>query len=398
MNARLYCLKTLQRVFQEGAYASILLRHADVDKKDIDFVSEIVYGTIRNYQLLEFQWRKYANATNQKNSLLLDMTIYQMFFMDSVPDYAAIHEAVELAKESDKSFINAILRKVQAEGLQSSDDLSIQYSHPKWMIDLWNAHYGEEITQKILEENQKPSRVYGRINTLKCKKEDFDASFHFLNDICFISENNIVKMEEFKEGKIVIQDYHAQMVVDALDVKEDMNVLDLCAAPGTKTQQIAMYMNNKGHIIAGDYLENRLELINSLMDRCGATIVETILNDATINHFEEESFDRILMDVPCSGMGDLSHKPEIRYSLKPEDIDNLIAIQEKILDANANALKKGGILVYSTCTLNKKENEKQVEKFLKKNSQFELLEETTLFPFEDHSDGFYYAKLKRKQS
>jgi 16S rRNA (cytosine967-C5)-methyltransferase len=176
-----------------------------------------------------------------------------------------------------------------------------------------------------------------------------------------------------------------------------MEVLDLCAAPGTKSQEIAMFMKNQGKIIACDLYEKRTHLIQDLMTKTGVTICETMVNDATIDKPKwHDQFDRILIDAPCSGLGDLRHKPEIRLHLKPEDLDEITKVQKDILTAAAPYLKQDGILVYSTCTLNKKENENQVKTFLQAHSDYALLEEKTIFPYENGGDGFFMAKLQRK--
>jgi len=201
----------------------------------------------------------------------------------------------------------------------------------------------------------------------------------------------------FKDGMVVIQDVNSAETVKYLDCKKDMKVLDACASPGTKSQEIAMYMENKGELIACDLYEHRVKLIDELMARCGVDICKSMVNDAT-NDKEEwhEYFDRILLDAPCSGLGDLRHKPEIKLHLKPENIDEIVKTQESILNTCSKYLKKDGIMVYSTCTLNKKENEKQVQKFLNNHTDYELLEEKTIFPFENGGDGFYMAKIRRK--
>ena len=249
-----------------------------------------------------------------------------------------------------------------------------------------------------MEHDQKKAVSYGRINTLRTSKEEMekDPSLDFIDEICFRFEGPLQKSEAFKEGKVLIQDYSSQQTVKLLEAKPGMKVLDACAAPGTKTQQIAMFMENKGSITAGELHEHRAKLINELMKRTGVSIVTSKVMDATQKDlFEKESFDRILCDVPCSGLGDLSHKPEIRWHLKPEDLDEITVIQKEILSSCSSYLKKGGILVYSTCTLNRKENENQVKNFLKAHEDFELLSERTIFPFEYDSDGFYMAALRR---
>lgn len=396
MDARSYALDVLVRVFREHGYAGLLMRNDNpLPDKDKRFVSSLVYGTIRNYSLLEAQWRPFAKRkVRLKTALILDMAVYQMFFMDKVPDYAIVNGAVEMADEKEKGFVNALLHKAQKQGFLEVDEEAVRYSHPSWIIGLWKAHYGEAVTRKILESDQKPSVTFGRINTLKVKKEDLENRYTFVNDISFISDVPLRETEDFKEGRVLIQDVHSAMVPAYLDVHAGMKVLDACAAPGTKTQEIAMFMENDGEIIATDIYEARVHLIKQLMDKTGVEIVRAFVKDSSKHdQFTPESFDRILLDVPCSGLGDLSHKPEIRWHLLPENIDSLVMTQRAILLANASYLRVGGIMVYSTCTLNKKENEKQIQWFLREHPDFTLLSEKTMFPFEDGGDGFYMAQL-----
>ena len=395
--AREIILDILYRVFYDSGYASLLMRKMKADEKDAAFIAETVYGTIRSRTLLEEQWKPFAKKTKQKTAVILDFSVYQLFFMD-VPDYAVVNEAVELAGKHEGKFVNAVLRRVIEQGLITSEKPEVKYSHPAWIQGLWKAHYGEETALKIMEHDQKKAVSYGRINTLRTSKEEMekDPSLDFIDEICFRFEGPLQKSEAFKEGKVLIQDYSSQQTVKLLEAKPGMKVLDACAAPGTKTQQIAMFMENKGSITAGELHEHRAKLINELMKRTGVSIVTSKVMDATQKDlFEKESFDRILCDVPCSGLGDLSHKPEIRWHLKPEDLDEITVIQKEILSSCSSYLKKGGILVYSTCTLNRKENENQVKNFLKAHEDFELLSERTIFPFEYDSDGFYMAALRR---
>ena len=407
MIARIYILNVLKQVIYEGGYASLLLREKreSFSGEDNAFISETVYGTLRNYSLLNKQWKEYVNHSVRRDTeILLNMSIYHLFFLDRIPSYAVINEAVELSQKRDKAFVNAVLRKVIERGLIKNEEdtleaLSENTSHPLWILQMWNAHYGYEVTKKIAEFNQTRSKVYGRVNTLKCNKEELltDEKVHFINDICFTYDGVLTNSDYFKEGKVLIQDLSSSYIPTKLDVKKGMKVLDACSAPGTKTQEIAMLMENDGEIIAQDIYEKRVQLIDHLMLKTGVKIVQSRIQDSSIlNEEYVDSFDRVLLDAPCSGLGDLRHKPEIRFHLKPENIDELVSLQSKLLDVNASYVKENGILLYSTCTLNKKENEKQISRFLEKHTEFELIEEKTLLPYEENSDGFYYAKMRKK--
>ena len=407
MNARKYIITILKQVIYEDGFASLLLRknREMFSEEDNAFISETVYGTLRNYYLIEKQWQSLVTSKVRRDTvLILDMSIYHLFFLDKIPDYAVIHEAVELSEKRDKAFVNALLRKISQRGLiQSNEDtleaLSENTSHPLWILQLWNAHYGYEITKRIAEFNQTRSIVYGRINTLKCAKEvlEKDDKVHFINDDVFTYDGILTNSDYFKKGEVIIQDLSSSLIPKVLDVSRNMTVLDACSAPGTKTQEIAMFMQNEGEIIAQDIYEKRVQLIDHLMLKTGVSIVKTKVQDSSVLNEEYiNKFDRVLLDAPCSGLGDLRHKPEIRFHLKPDNIDELTSLQKKLLEVNGQYVKEGGILVYSTCTLNKKENEKQIQTFLKNHSEYELIEEKTLFPYIENSDGFYYAKMRRK--
>ncbi len=401
INERKTVWDILKRVFEEHGYASLIMRNMKdipVDKRG--FITECVYGTIRNYSLLEYQWRRYADHVKTGTALLLDTACYEMFFMNS-PSYAVVNETVSLASKHEKGFVNAVLHKVLKNGLQESDDPSIQYSHPDWIIHMWNAQYGKEKTLEILKNDQIRPDVMGRVNTLLSSKEEIEKmdGIHFINDLSFTSEKPLQHTAMFQNGSILIQNPGSVEIVNEMHVKPGMKVLDVCAAPGTKTQLVAMYMHNKGSVTACDLYEQRVRLIDELMDRTHVSIVHTKVQDAMTPHaFPEGSFDRILCDVPCSGLGDLSHKPEIRWHLKPENIDELVKTQAEIFENASEYLKENGILVYSTCTLNKKENERQISSFLKKHPEFTLLNEKTIFPHEGMYDGFYMASLRKNES
>ncbi len=403
MSVRKIAFECLKQVFLEKKYANLVLREAlnQVDVKERGKITQIVYGTLRNYRYCRFQWEHFSKKkTQDKAAILLDMSVYQLFMMKNEPDYAVVNEAVNLADKSMKGFVNAVLHQVVRQKEINCDDISIQTSHPKWMYNLWSAHYGKDIARRICEENQKEAEVQGRINTLKITKEELqkEKDIHFIDDEAFTADFNLIHHDYFKEGKIIIQDYSSQQVVNYLDTHPNMKVLDCCAAPGTKTSQIAMKMKNEGEIFAGDIHEHRVTLLNELMDKLGVKIVKGKVWDATNleKEFDENSMDRILADVPCSGLGVLKRKPEIKWVCTPESIDEICKIQKEILKTVSKFLKPGGILVYSTCTLNKKENEKQIQSFLEENKDFECIEEKTIFPYEGIGDGFYIAKMVKK--
>ena len=406
MNVREYALNVLVKVLYDHGYANLIMRQKNnLREADQALASELVYGTLRNITLLDYQWRDLAEHADRRTAALLDLSVYQLQHLDRIPDYAVINEAVDLAAKHDRSFVNAILHKVLKRGKiephldDPLEQASLMTSHPYWLLKLWSAHYGQETAIRIAEQDQQRPQVYGRINTLKISREALarEPGIRFLNEVSFICDQPIAKTAHFEAGEIVAQDLSSAEIPLLMDLAPGMRVLDVCAAPGTKTQEIGMLMKNKGEIIANDLYPERTVLIQQLMQRTGTSIVHASARDATQpdDSLELESFDRILVDAPCSGLGDLSHKPEIRLHITPENLDALVRTQMDILNANAPYLKKDGILVYSTCTLNRKENELQAQKFLKSHPDFELIEEHTKFPYERNTDGFYTAKFHR---
>lgn len=398
MDPRKTAYDILYRVFYEHGYASLLMREIKGDQPSMAFVSQLVYGTIRNRSFLEYQWKDLVQKTRNRAAVLLDMACYELFFMSSA-DYAVVNETVSLASRKDRPFINAVLHQVIQRGKKETDDPSIAFSMPEWIIRLWNAHYGKEKCNELLHIFQKPAIVHGRWNPLKGTKQQLSESQHYtwIDDWSFTSDIPIHKTRDFMAGRVLIQNPSSLLPSLMMDVQKGMHVLDTCASPGTKTQMLAVEMENTGSITACDLYSHRLSLIEQLMEKTGVTNVSVKQADGTQCRKDEvETYDRVLCDVPCSGLGDLRHKPEIRWHLTPDNLDEIIVIQQQILETSSMYVKKGGRLVYSTCTLNNRENGKQIEAFLKRHAEYELVEEKTVFPDEIH-DGFYAACMVKKE-
>lgn len=414
MKAREKAHQLLCEIILNKQYSNLILRKelGDFNQQDKNFITNIVYGTMQNYLYVRYLWENYVEKSIAKDiAILMDMSIYQIEFMDKVPTYAVVNEAVEIAsqlhKGKYKSMVNAMLRRFMREEKRvvEGDDLtqlSILTSHPLWLIKMWNKQYGYEVTKKICYDNQEVPTLACRVNTLKSSKSELLINKKFREgylskDALLYEGGNIADTKEFLEGLITIQDESSQCVALMVDPKENDRVLDVCAAPGTKTTHMAQLMKNTGEIIACDIHEHRVELIKNSIKRMGLNCIHPQQLDGTLAHesFEAESFDRILVDAPCSGYGVLKRKNDIKVHMEPTDMDEIIPLQASILESVSSLLKKEGILVYSTCTLNKKENEKQVEKFLKNHEEYTLLEMRTIFPYEYHSDGFFMAKFKK---
>lgn len=417
MNAREKCHQILCEIMLNKQYANLVLRKELNNFSDADkaLMTNIVYGTMQNYLYLRYQWEYMADKKMPKDmGILMDMSLYQLIFMDKLPDYAIVNESVEAAKKLHKghyaSMINALLRRFIRDGLKEVEGseiekLSILTSHPVWLIQMWNKQYGFDITKKICQDNQKTPRLACRVNTLKTTNEKilFDnprfMEGKLSKDALIYDSGNIADTKEYLSGQITIQDEASQCVALLLDPKENECILDACSAPGTKTTHIAQLMKDHGKIVALDLHEHRVSLIENSCRRLSVHCVEARQMDATHcqTYFEKESFDRILVDAPCSGYGVMKRKNDIKVHMESNDMDEIIQIQKKILESVSSLLKQNGVLVYSTCTLNKKENEKQIEAFLKNHEEYECLSMRTIFPFEFDCDGFFMAKLIKKQ-
>lgn len=400
----------LQAVMLQGQYASLWMRgHLDgLKEEEKRWVTAVIYGVLRQRFLVRKQWADLVRCLPEAEvALLIDMSVYQLFWLNQKADYAVVNEAVSLCPVSKKGLVNAVLRQVLRRGRIPDPEpdtiagLSLLTSHPEWLLRLWKAHYGEEKMRETALADLSEGRLCVRINPLKLTQAEIAANDQVRlldNGWTLKTQFNPVNSEWLKDGKIVIQDDSSQQVALFLDVQPGESILDACAAPGTKTVQLAAMMNNQGRILAADLHAHRLKLIDQLAERCGAAIIETRQMDAVQAGVElrGQQFDRILADVPCSGLGVLRHKPEILCRLTPADLDAIVELQQQILSSVSMLLKPKGTLVYSTCTLNRKENDKQIAAFLSGHPDFELIEEKTLFPTPTGGDGFYMAKVLRK--
>lgn len=417
MKPRELALRILIKITQENAYSHLVLKHALADvehPQDKALITQIVYGTIQNYVLVRHLWTQYTSKPVKKPGLaiLLDMSIYQLRFLDRIPSYAIVNEAVELAKmygQSNASFVNGVLQsylrgpQTISPSITKEDELlALSTSHPLWLIKLWTNHYGWETTKQICEINNTPPRHCGRVNTLKTTKEDllqaYDCKPGTMSEDALYFVEPITHTPAFQQGEIAIQDEGSQLVTIVLDPKPGSHVLDLCAAPGSKTIHMAQRMNNQGTIIAHELHEHRAQLIKANCKTYGVTNVQVVCTDSTTSAtlYPSQAFTHVLVDAPCTGFGVLRRKPDIKLLSKPEDIDGILAIQAQLLESVHDLVRKGGTLVYSTCTLNKKENEKQIVAFLSRHDDYELVHEQTLLPSVYDGDGFYIAKMVRK--
>lgn len=434
-------LKVLYKIDKEEAYSNIALNevlNANREKlkpQDVGLISEITYGVTTWKLTLDVIIEKHSKIKMKKISPwvknILRMGIYQILFLDKIPQSAAVNESVNLAKryghKTSANFVNAILRKVSmvdyAELFKIKDPIekiSKTTSMPTWIIEKLLEDRGymannqdEQKNEKNLAEVRKicgnlvqRPNITIRRNNLKINKEEFEKKLKEKNiNFTNIKENpdfyilekvkNIENLELFQKGYFTVQDLSAGMAAYMLEPKENDYILDACSAPGGKTTYLAEIMDNKGKILAWDLYQSRTNLIEENAKRLGVEIIETEQNDATKYQKQyEEKFDKILLDVPCMGIGVIKRKPDIKWHRKLEDLKIISKIQYQILENCSKYLKKEGTLVYSTCSIFKEENHDIVQKFLEENSNYKY-EEFEIEPTEK-KDGFYIAKIQKK--
>ncbi|OKZ77327.1 MAG: 16S rRNA (cytosine(967)-C(5))-methyltransferase [Clostridium sp. 27_14] len=422
-------LKVLYKIDKEEAYSNIALNeiiNANREKltpKDIGLISEIIYGVTTWKLTLDVIIIKHSKIKMKKISTwvlnILRMGIYQILFLDKIPQSAAVNESVNLAKryghKSSANFVNAVLRKVSmvdyAELFKIENPIeriSKTTSMPVWIIEelLKDKDYNINNVRKICGNLVQRPNITIRRNNLKINKEEFEKQLKERNiNFTEIEENkefyivekikNIENLDMFQKGYFTVQDLSAGMSAYMLEPKENEYILDACSAPGGKTTYIAELMNNKGKILAWDLYEARTNLIKENAQRLGINIINTETNDATKYKAEyNEKFDKILLDVPCMGIGVIKRKPDIKWHRKPEDLKVISKVQYEILENCSKYVKKGGTIIYSTCSILEKENHGIIQKFLEKNPIYTTTE-IKIEPTEKQ-DGFYIAKLIKK--
>ena len=390
---------------------------------DRGLLQELVYGVLRQQAMLDWIIAQKTNGREQKPALqvLLRLGLYQMFCLDRIPDHAAVNETVELAKllgcGTQAGFVNAVLRnclrdrallETQLAELEKTQP-ALGYSHPAWLVERWQARWGEEKLRQFLEWNNTPPRNHARVNLLRTKLDDLRQlwadehvevkmqSFAWATDLLIyelISHPPLANLGSFKRGCFYVQDPSTLLAVTELDPQPGETILDFCAAPGGKTTLIAQRMENRGRIVAHEPAPERLDLVKENCARLGVTCVEAAaqLDPATCGL----RFDRILVDAPCSNTGVLRRRLDLRWRIRPEEIIRLRAAQLGILERVAPFLKPGGTLVYSTCSLEPEENGEVVKSFLASHPEFRLINERTLLPFVEKVDGAYVAALDKR--
>lgn len=417
MDDRFLAYKILSKIERDKAYSNItvdvVLR--DNEATSAPFVCALVYGVLERKITIDYILSKFLTQSIKKLNpqvlTLLRMGVYQIKYMDKVPDSAAVNESVKLSKKVKCAFasglINSVLRKVSSADIILPEtnnkiyDLSIKYSCPEQLVEHYVKDYGYIDAEKILESSLGAAPTFIRVNTLKITSAELISQLNHEGIIAKQVENNVnsieiisgfvFKTECYKNGYFHAQDLASQTCIDCLDPQENDIVFDLCAAPGGKSFTIAEKMNNKGKVYSFDLYEHKIKLINDGAKRLGIDVIDAQIGDASVFNEQLPKADKVLCDVPCGGLGVIRRKPEIKYK-DFTFIDKLYDLQYNILNNASLYLKENGVLVYSTCSLSKKENENICERFLSEHTDFHLESMVTLIPHKD-SDGFFFAKF-----
>lgn len=431
--ARQTAFEILNKIQRDNSYSNLaldaVLEKTQAEADDKRLISALVYGVAERMITLDYQLSLYLSQPLKKLKpqvlTILRLGAYQILFMDKIPASAAVNESVKLAKNNQAQFasglVNAVLRKIDKNGLKLPDEKaekyrSVKYSCPQWLIDMWDKAYGNENTDKLLEASFGAVGTVLRVNTLKTdcddlikklKEEGFEAKLCDETDNAVAVEKSgaIHKTKCYSYGLFHVQDTASQLCCAALGVKENDTVLDICSAPGGKSFTLAEMMNNTGRIISCDVYEHRLKLIENGASRLGISNIKVMKNDGSVFNPDIPKADKILCDVPCAGLGVIRKKPEIRYK-ESAQVDKLPELQYSILCTSASYLKQNGVLVYSTCSLNPDENENIINRFLSEHPDFRserVLPELprygdntdyiSLMPHLHNCDGFFIAKL-----
>ncbi|WP_034550486.1 16S rRNA (cytosine(967)-C(5))-methyltransferase RsmB [Carnobacterium funditum] len=441
--SRYLAMSILEKIEKDNSYSNLLLNETiqknNLSPADARLLTELVYGVLQHKLTLDYYLAPFLKE-NQKLDVwvrnLLRLSIYQMIYLDKIPSHAILFEAVEVAKKKGhigvSKFINGVLRNAERKGFKSIDEikdpiekLSIEISMPRWLVEKFIDDIGIEETRKLGESILNPSHSSARINekylsvkeAIKAMEEEgFNVEQSSISPAGIVSQGgHFASSPLFQSGQLTIQDETSMLVAPAMQIEPHHQVLDACAAPGGKTTHIASYLSQEagGKVVALDLHPHKVKLIE---DNAKRLRVDKVIEGRTMDArkveeaFEDESFDRILVDAPCSGLGLMRRKPDIKYTKKSQDITQLKKIQLDILTSVAPKLKEDGLLVYSTCTITKEENQGTIESFLTTHPNFEkvpvvaseVLNETVqdnlmqIFPQNFGTDGFFISCLRKK--
>jgi 16S rRNA (cytosine967-C5)-methyltransferase len=454
-SARELVLDVLTRVEQDGSYSNLLLgRSLDdgtLERADAALATELVYGTIQRLNTIDYfleRWvRKGIQSLQPWVRCLLRLSFYQLHYLQRIPDHAAVNEAVTIARKRGHAgiagLVNAVLRSairqradlIVPENLPAARRISLAHSHPEWLVERWIRQYGEATTEAMCAANNMPPHSSARANTLRHSREALLAELTTAGIAATASElspagivlsegGNWAQTDAYARGDLSIQDESSMLVAEIVNPQPGMRVLDCCAAPGGKTGHLAEKMLDRGELWACDLHAHKVKLIEQQAKRLQLTCIHTIAGDARelIERFAAESFDSVLLDAPCTGLGVIRRKPDIKWAKQPEDIAAISQVQRELLSRIASLVKPGGTLVYSTCTIDAEENQQVIAGFLAEHPDFapDLVEPTPehqppaanlpaplrqslqtngmvqILPHEYGSDGFFIAKLRKR--
>ncbi|GIP25286.1 ribosomal RNA small subunit methyltransferase B [Paenibacillus sp. J23TS9] len=444
MSARELAMEVLTQVEQNKAYSNLqlnsALQRASLSKEDTGLATELVYGTVSRLNTLDYFLERFVAKGVKKLQPwvrnLLRLSLYQMMYLDRIPPHAVVNEAVNLAKhrghQGISGMVNGVLRNllrnredlVIPEGLSTAERIALEHSHPQWLVERWISQYGETTAEAICRANNEPPSVSVRVNITMISREEMLAEMKEAGleatpsslspeGILVHSGGNMALSGWYRDGQISVQDESSMLVAGAVRPAPGMKVLDCCAAPGGKTAHMAELMHDQGEIIANDLHEHKRKLIGEQAERLGLDSIHTVTGNALelVQRYPAGSFDRILLDAPCSGLGVIRRKPDLKWTKTAEDIGEIASLQLELLDSVSSLLRVGGILVYSTCTIDPEENEGTVQHFLETHPGFGVPENSgeewsklhsatggagvQILPQDYHSDGFYIARLQR---
>ena len=435
LNGREAALHVLMQVWYDKAYTAIalnrVLRQTDLEEQDRRFATELVNGSVKAKGTLDFLIKKLAARPLQKLDpavyCILQLGLYQIFYMERIPVSAACNESVNLAKNFSRKgtdkFINGVLRNsLRQQGpLQDiiQDDLSLRLCHPHWLTKRWQKQFGEAETELLCQWDNEPATLCLRVNTIETTRDAFlqdlreagcdaEVSLWCPDGVILTKSPGLPALLKKFPHSFYVQDESSMLPAPALQPKPGERILDMCGAPGGKTTHLAALMQDKGRITACDVYPHKLKLIEDNASRLHIDSIETALQDGTEFCADwAETFDRVLVDAPCSGLGVLRRRAEARWTKTEAGLKEFPPLQQKILENGAAYVKPGGVLVYSTCTIEEEENQKQVARFLARHKEWEqpgfshprtgeTVKELQLLPQRDHVDGFYLTLLRKK--
>lgn len=429
-NLRELVLGVLLAVTRDGEYSHIALKetldkYQYLGKQERSFITRVCQGTLENLIWIDYVIDRFSSVKVSKMKpvirTILRSSVYELQFMDSVPAGATCNEAVKLAQKkgfsSLKGFVNGVLRNISRnlDRIQLPDQrtaplkyLSVKYSMPEWILEKWLAQYGEEQTEEILKAFLSEAPTAVRVNTARISREELKKQLEAegvtvtvnqeLPDGLFLSDyDHMGALESFQQGLFYIQDVSSMMVAHLAAPREGDYVLDVCAAPGGKSIHMAELMKGTGLVEARDLTPHKVALIQENISRCRVTNVKAVAADARKLYQEDiGKADIVIADLPCSGLGVIGKKPDIKYKMTPEKQKELAALQQEILGVVSSYVKPGGILMYSTCTISREENEENVAGFLAGHPDFYVEREEQLLPRSGRQDGFFIARLKKE--